>query len=79
MVTLMYFPIGCLLMHVGEVVLHILRRKHADIGDAKRLEDMFLEVIVETHAGYAFYDRTCPVDAHAILPLRAGLENKRLP
>jgi hypothetical protein len=48
------------LMHVYEVVFHLLCREKCYISDAKRLEDVFLEVFIEREARDAFNKYTSP-------------------
>lgn len=78
MVTLEDLALGRFLMHISKVLLHALRREHGDVLYTQGLEDVLLEVIVERHAGYTFYDGTGPVDANAVLPLRSGFEHQWL-
>jgi len=77
-VTLVDLPIRSLLMHVSQVLLHTFRREHIDVLDTEGLEDVLLEIVVEGHAGHAFYDGTCPVDTHPVLPLRTRLKDEGL-
>ena len=50
-------------MHVDEVIFHILGRKHGDVFDAQRLENVPLEVVVEGHFGDALDHLTGPIDS----------------
>lgn len=50
------------LMHVREILLHLLRREHRHIGDAHRLEYMLLEVVIQLQTCRPLEDNTSPVN-----------------
>ena len=54
--------VGLLEMHVGKLALHVLVGEHADVLNAEWFEDVFLEVVIEGHASYAFDHVASPVN-----------------
>lgn len=48
-------------MHPSKVLLHVLGWKHVNVLDSHRLEDVFLEVVVEAHPGCAFDELASPM------------------
>jgi hypothetical protein len=48
------------LMHVYEVVLHLLCREKCDVCDTKRLKNVFFEVFIKCEARDQFDEYTSP-------------------
>lgn len=60
-------------MHPSKVLLHVLGWKHVNVLDPNRLEDVFLEVVVEAHTGCAFDKLAGPVTSDQSYPCRQHL------
>lgn len=62
MVYLQQIAAWKLLLHVCHVFLHVLRREHADISQAQRLENIFVEVVVQAQSRDPLNYKTSPID-----------------
>lgn len=65
-----------LLVHICEILLHVFRREHVDSFETKRLHDVVLDPIVQTHTSGTLEDNAGPVDVCAVLPLFTWLVDK---
>lgn len=54
--------VWCPLVHVGQVLLHRLIRNEGNVLEAKGLEDVSLEVVVQRETGDSFDENSCPVN-----------------
>lgn len=54
--------VGCLCVHTGEIMFHLLGGKHVDVLEAERLEYVFLKVVVQRHSRYSFNHSASPVN-----------------
>ena len=65
-------------IHECQVLQHVVGRKHVDVLDSHRLENMLLEVVVQRHSRNARDQFANPVEIDAILPCLARLVDERL-
>jgi hypothetical protein len=65
-------------MHVCQILLHALCRKHVDVLQTHRLEDVFLEVVIQPQSAGPFNKLSSPIDIDTIFPLFTRLVDERL-
>ena len=64
-------------MHAG-LALALLRLKHkGGVVHAERIENVLAKIDVQRFAAGRFDDAADPIDAGAVLPMRAGIEHQR--
>lgn len=64
---------GPTLVHVRELLLHVLGGKHVDVLNAQRLHDVLLDEVIQTVAGGTLRDNTSPIDVDLPGPLEENL------
>lgn len=72
------FSVWEAMVHIRQALLHLIGWHHIDVCDAEGLENVLLEVIVQTLACDAFKKNACPINVDAIFPLLAWLIHKWL-
>lgn len=65
-------------VHECQIPLHLIVREHVDILQAKGLENVLLEIVVEAKTRGALNQLSSPVDVDAIFPRLAGLVHQGL-